>query len=240
MPGGRATSAAGPPPPVDLDAALAHLRRSDGRLGRLIASVGPCELRTRPTGSTVAALAESIVYQQLTGRAAATIHARLCALFPRPSAGPTVKGLLALSEEVLRGAGLSASKVAALKDLATRAAAGEVPSLRALHAMDDEEIVGRLTAVRGIGRWTAEMLLIFRLGRRDVLAVDDYGLRKGLAALQHGGPPPPDALPGRDDLRSAGEAWRPYRSVASWYLWRAAERPELAAGRARRVVSPEG
>lgn len=175
----------------------------------------------------MAALAESIVSQQLSGRAAATIYRRLCALFPRPSAGPTISGLLALSADELRGAGLSASKAAALVDLAERAAARQVPSLRALQHMDDEAVVEQLTAVRGIGRWTVEMLLLFRLGRPDILAVDDYGLRKGFAAVLAGGPPAVDQLPRREQLRAAGERWRPYRSVASWYLWRAAEQPTL-------------
>lgn len=235
---GRAASASGlPPAGLDLQEATARLRARDRRLGRVIDAVGACGLRTRPTSTTVAALAESIVYQQLTGRAAATIHARLCGLFPRPSGGPTARGLLALSEEDLRGVGLSAAKAAALKNLAQRAVARQIPSLAALQQMDEEEIVACLTAVRGIGRWTVEMLLVFRLGRPDVLAVDDYGLRKGLGALLAGGAPALDALPTRDELRAAGERWRPYRSVASWYLWRAAEQPELAAPprRARRA-----
>jgi 3-methyladenine DNA glycosylase/8-oxoguanine DNA glycosylase len=219
--------AGGQPPPYDVRVATDHLRRADRRLAPVIDAVGPCDLRIRPSGSTVAALAESIVHQQLTGRASATIFARLCALFPRPAAGPTASGLLALSDEELRAVGLSAAKVAALKDLARRARAGQVPSLRALAVMDDDTIVQRLTAVRGIGRWTVEMLLVFRLGRPDVLAVDDLGLRKGLGVVL--GSRDRGAPPSRDALQRAGEPWRPYRSVASWYLWRAAEQARAAA-----------
>jgi methylated-DNA-[protein]-cysteine S-methyltransferase len=199
--------------------AVAHLRAADPALARLIDAVGPCRLRLKRTPGIFGALAEAIVYQQLNGRAAATIYARLCALFPRPQAGPTAEHILRASDAKLRGAGLSRPKLLALRDLARRASAGEIPTLAEARGMDDEAIVERLTAVRGVGRWTAEMLLIFRLGRPDVLPVDDYGIRKGFAvALRK------RDLPERLDVERRGARWRPYRTVASWYLWRAAER----------------
>jgi 3-methyladenine DNA glycosylase/8-oxoguanine DNA glycosylase len=176
-------------------------------------------MHVRPTHSTFLALAESIVYQQLTGRAAATIFARLCALFPHAHAGITPEQMLRVPDDKLRMAGLSNPKLLSLRDLAQRAAAGEVPTLEALRGMDDEAIVERLSRVRGIGRWTVEMLLMFRLGRSDVLPLDDYGVRKGFAVAFGR-----RELPDREVLAKRGARWRPYRTVASWYLWRAAER----------------
>lgn len=198
--------------------ALAHLREADPPLARLIDAVGEFRLRLDRTPSTFMALAEAIVYQQLTGRAAATIFARVRALFPRAREAPTPDQILRASDEKLRGAGLSGAKILALRDLARRARGGEIPDPAALHAMEDEAIVERLTQVRGIGRWTVEMLLIFRLGRPDVLPVDDYGIRKGFALTFR-----KRELPGRKDLEKRGESWRPYRTMASWYLWRALE-----------------
>jgi len=191
-------------------------------MARLIDAVGACGLLVRPAGSTLAALAESITHQQLTGRAAAAIHGRLCALFPDPTGGPVAELLLSMGYDALRSCGLSGAKVLALRDLAERTLAGEVPTLAELQLLSDEEVVRRLTVVRGIGRWTVEMLLIFRLGRLDVLAVDDLGLRKGFRAAVGVGSGR-DGLPTAAELARRGEQWRPYRSVASWYLWRAAE-----------------
>ena len=202
----------------DPDAAVEHLRRSDASLARLIDSVGPFRLRLDRTPSIFTALAEAIVYQQLTGRAAATIYARVCALFPRSHQGPTAEQLLRTSDARLRGAGLSRAKTLSLRDLARKAVAGRIPTLAQVQDMDDEAIVERLTEVRGIGRWTVEMLLIFRLGRSDVLPVDDYGIRKGFAiAFRKRKPPHPK------DLQKYGTRWQPYRTVASWYLWRATD-----------------
>jgi methylated-DNA-[protein]-cysteine S-methyltransferase len=198
--------------------AVAHLRAADTRLARLIDTVGPCRMHIRPAHSTFLALAESIVYQQLNGRAAATIFARVCALFPHAHAGFTPEQTLRIPEAKLRAAGLSNSKLLSLRDLAQRAAAGEIPTLAALREMDDEAIVERLSQVRGIGRWTVEMLLMFRLGRPDVLPLDDYGVRKGFAVAFGR-----RELPERAALEKHGARWRPYRTVASWYLWRAAE-----------------
>jgi DNA-3-methyladenine glycosylase II len=166
------------------------------------------------------ALAESIAYQQLTGKAAATIFGRVRALYPkRKWLDP--KQLLATPDETLRAAGLSRAKTAALKDLAAKTIDGTVPSGRALLRMTDDEIITRLTTVRGIGRWTVEMLLLFDLGRPDVWPVDDYGVRKGFAKTFRR-----RELPTPKQLMKLGEKWRPYRSVAAWYFWRALDAPE--------------
>jgi methylated-DNA-[protein]-cysteine S-methyltransferase len=198
--------------------ALAHLRAADAGLATLIEAVGPFGLELQTSPSLYATLVEAIVHQQLSNKAAATIHGRLCALFPRSRQGPTPKDVLGTTDAKLRSAGLSRAKVAALRDLARRTAAGEVPSLAEARAMEDAEIVERLIRVRGVGRWTAEMLLIFRLGRPDVLPAEDYGLRKGFALAFR-----KRRLPERAELERRAEPWRPYRSVASWYLWRALE-----------------
>ena len=200
----------------DPSVAVEHVRASDAALARVIDAVGPFDMRLKKTPSIFVALAEAIVYQQLTGKAAATIFARLCALFPRAHEGPTAEQILRTSDEKLRSAGLSRAKVLSLRDLAGRATRGQIPTLAEVHRMEDEAIVERLTEVRGIGRWTVEMLLIFRLGRPDVLPADDYGIRKGFAIAFK-----KRELPAREDLEKRGERWTPYRTVASWYLWRA-------------------
>jgi len=202
----------------DPSVAIEHLRASDPALARLIDAVGPFRMQLKKTSGIFAMLAEAIVYQQLTGKAAATIFARVCALFPRAHEGPTAEKLLRVSDEKLRGAGLSGAKLLALRDLARRAKRGEIPTLTEVHRMEDEAIVERLTQVRGIGRWTVEMLLIFRLGRPDVLPADDYGIRKGFAIAFR-----KRELPAPRDVERRGARWKPYRTVASWYLWRAVE-----------------
>jgi O-6-methylguanine DNA methyltransferase len=204
--------------PFDWDAAVAHLRAVDPGLARVIDAAPPSRLELKKTRSILGALAEAIVYQQLSGKAAATIYGRVCALFPRPGQGPTAEHILRMPVAKLRGAGLSNAKALSMKDLARRAQAGEVPTLADARALADDAIIERLTAVRGIGRWTAEMLLIFRLGRPDVLPVDDYGVRKGYALIRK-----KRELPTPRDLARHGERWKPYRTVASWYLWRALE-----------------
>jgi 3-methyladenine DNA glycosylase/8-oxoguanine DNA glycosylase len=170
-----------------------------------------------PAGSIRAfdALAESIAYQQLNGKAAATIWGRVRALYPRRKWLEPAK-VLGTPDEMLRAAGLSRAKAAALKDLAAKTIDGTVPSGRALLKMSDDEIIARLTQVRGIGRWTVEMLLLFDLGRPDVWPVDDYGVRKGFAKTFG-----KRKLPTPKELMKHGEKWRPYRSVAAWYFWRA-------------------
>jgi O-6-methylguanine DNA methyltransferase len=198
--------------------AVEHVRASDAALARIIDAVGPFRLRLAKTPSLFVALAEAIVYQQLTGKAAATIFARVRALFPRAHEGPTAEQILRASDEKLRAAGLSRSKLLSLRDLAQRAVAGDIPTLAEVHRMEDAAIIERLTGVRGIGRWTVEMLLIFRLGRPDVLPADDYGIRKGFAIAFK-----KRDLPARKDLERRGVRWKPYRTVASWYLWRAVE-----------------
>lgn len=201
----------------DPDLACRHLALADPRLGEWMDRIGPFRLRPEPTQSLFAALARSIVYQQLTGKAAATILARVVKACGR-RAFPTPRDLLDISAERLRQAGLSAAKTAALKDLAARTLDGTIPSMARIRRMDDEEIIERLTIVRGIGRWTVEMLLIFRLGRPDVLPYTDLGVRKGFGRVFSRG-----ALPEAAVMIRRAERWRPYRSVASWYLWRVLE-----------------
>jgi O-6-methylguanine DNA methyltransferase len=202
----------------DPAAAVAHLRAADPALGQVIDAVGPFRMRVDRTSSLFVALAEAVVYQQLTGKAAATIFARVRALFPRAHEDLTPLQIRGASDVKLRGAGLSRAKMLSLRDLAAKSLAGDLPSLEDVHRLDDEAIVERLTQVRGIGRWTVEMLLIFRLGRPDVLPVADYGVRKGFVAAFR-----KRDLPTAAELEKRGQLWRPYRSVASWYLWRAAE-----------------
>jgi len=179
---------------------------------------GPFRLKPRVSQSPFAALAESIAYQQLTGKAAATIFSRVLALY-RPKRFPSPEDILATRDEALRSAGLSRAKVAAVKDLSLKTIDGTVPALAKLRRLDDEEIVERLTAARGIGRWTVEMLLI-RIGRPDVLPAHDYGVRKGFQRAFG-----TRALPTPAQVLRRGERWRPYRTVASWYLWRAIDNP---------------
>jgi 3-methyladenine DNA glycosylase/8-oxoguanine DNA glycosylase len=200
--------------------AVDHLRARDETLAHVIDTVGPFRLQLIGASSIFAALAQSIVYQQLNGHAAAAIFARFCALFP--GGDPTAEQLLAIAEDELRSAGLSRSKLLSLRDLAGKSVSGEIPSLDEVRHMGDDAIVERLTSVRGIGRWTVEMLLIFRLGRPDVLPADDYGIRKGFARAYAR-----DELPARKDVETYGVRWKPYRTVASWYLWRLAEQTPL-------------
>lgn len=205
--------------PFDWRAAVAHLRAADPKLGRVIDAVGAANvLALKKTPSVFGALAEAIVYQQLSGKAAATIYGRVCALFPRAPHGLTADHVQRVADDRLRGAGLSAAKVAALKDLARHARAGAIPTLAEARTMDDATIVERLTAVRGIGRWTVEMMLMFRLGRPDVLPVDDLGIRKGAQAVDR-----LEAMPTPAQLAARGEKWGPYRTYASLYLWRIAD-----------------
>jgi 3-methyladenine DNA glycosylase/8-oxoguanine DNA glycosylase len=201
----------------DARAALRHLRRSDPRLAKVIATVGRCGLEFTPTDSPFRSLLRAIVYQQLSGKAAGTIHGRVVALFPIEH-GPHPELLLGLPHASLRGAGLSRNKVLAIRDLAAKALDGTVPENRHLRKLPDEEIIERLTQVRGIGRWTVEMFLISTLGRPDILPVTDLGIRKGLQRTYG-----MKRLPAYSTVERAGRAWSPYRSVASWYLWRMAD-----------------
>jgi 3-methyladenine DNA glycosylase/8-oxoguanine DNA glycosylase len=205
---------------LDYDAAeaCAHLVAADPILADVIRRTGACVLRPPGGHSLFDALLRSIVYQQLSGKAAGTILSRVVALYA-PAPTPDPAALLATDDAVLRSAGLSRNKTAAIKDLARHTLDGTVPTLAGARALSDEELVDRLTVVRGIGRWTVEMLLIFRLGRPDVLPVDDLGVRKGFQRAYG-----MRRLPAAVTLTRRAERWRPYRSVASWYLWREAER----------------
>jgi DNA-3-methyladenine glycosylase II len=219
--------------PFDPIEAVAHLKAQDAKLAALIERVGPFTMRLDPAPSPFESLIESILYQQLHGKAAATIHRRVREHF---GGDPAPQLLLDTPDELLRAAGVSGNKVKALKDLAAKTIDGTVPSHAAIRKMSNEEILERLTAVRGIGPWTVEMLLIFRLGRPDVFPVTDYGVRKGFAltflrlpktrALEAADLPKPE------ELLRRGKKWAPFRSVASWYLWRACD---LAKG-----VPPSG
>jgi DNA-3-methyladenine glycosylase II len=213
--------------PVRYNAALAlrELAAADPKLGRLIERAGAYALRLKSNHSPFESLLESIIYQQLHGKAAAAILRRLLALFG--DLHPSPEQILAAPDEFLRSAGLSRGKTLAIRDLAAKTLDGTVPTLARIRRMPDDEIMERLTAVRGIGPWTVEMLLIFRLGRPDILPVTDYGVRKGFA-LTYGRVPkskPFDnaLLPKPADLLRRGQKWRPWRSVASWYLWRACD-----------------
>jgi methylated-DNA-[protein]-cysteine S-methyltransferase len=203
----------------DAEAAVRHLSAVDPVLAKVIETVGPFKLRLAVATSLFEALAEAIVYQQLTGKAAAKIFSRVQALFPRGRLTPAA--IAACGEDRLRAAGLSRAKVLAIQDLANKTAAGMVPSLAEIDRLEDAEIIERLTQVRGIGRWTVEMLLIFRLGRPDVLPVGDYGIRKAFARAFD-----QDELPSPKDLAAYGARWTPFRSVASWYLWAVADAPK--------------
>ncbi|MGH9617766.1 MAG: DNA-3-methyladenine glycosylase family protein [Acidobacteriaceae bacterium] len=226
---------------VRYDHALAcrELTAADTRLAKLMERSGPFAMRLKPTHSTFEALLESIVYQQLHGRAAKAIHGRILELFPERT--PTPAGLLRLNETVLRSAGLSAAKQLAIRDLAEKCVEGIVPPLSKLHRMDDEEICDRLTNVRGIGIWTVQMLLIFRMGRPNVLPVSDYGVRKGFALtfgkLRPGMPVTAADLASADAIKRRAARWHPWHSVASWYLWRACDlavQGEIPAARKNR------
>jgi DNA-3-methyladenine glycosylase II len=217
-------------PAYDIDLALEELSARDKRLGKLIAQAGPFTLKLASTQSPFEALLESIVYQQLHGKAAAAIHAKLMASF-HPVSGlgkhPSPEHLLECPNEQLREAGLSKNKALAVRDLAAKTIDGTVPTLARIRRMSDEDIIEHLTQVRGIGRWTVEMFLIFRLGRPDVLPVSDYGVRKGFALtfgkLKPGDKVTPADLPKPEVMEKRAKKWHPWCSVASWYLWRACD-----------------
>ena len=211
--------------PYDSDAALAHLRQADPKLGALIDRAGDFTLKLGHTGTPFTSLLESILYQQLHGKAAAAIHRRVREIYGEDDPAP--QALLDTPEELLRAAGVSGNKIKALRDLAAKALDGTVPTQRAIQKMLDAEIIERLTAVRGIGSWTVEMLLIFRLGRPDIFPITDYGIRKGFALTFQRLPKSREIvaadLPKIEPMLRRGKRWAPYRSVASWYLWRACD-----------------
>jgi DNA-3-methyladenine glycosylase II len=247
-------------PRYDSALAVRELSAADPKLARLIARAGPFTLRVASAQSPFEALLESIVYQQLHGKAAAAIHRRLLESFapyelsaptaaqkapyelsarsaaegPASSspAHPSPQQLLNCPNLQLRAAGLSANKALALRDLAAKTLDGTVPTLARIRRMSDQAIIDHLTQVRGIGRWTVEMLLIFRLGRPDVLPTSDYGVRKGFALTFQGLKPTvkltPNLLPTASDMERRAKKWVPWRSVASWYLWRACDLAKVA------------
>ena len=185
---------------------------------RLIREVGSFTLTPRSKRSPFESLARAIAHQQLHDKAAESILRRFVALFPTKRF-PAPADLLAMDERTIRGAGFSQAKVAALQDLAAKTLDGTVPTGAIIRKLDDEAIIERLIAVRGIGRWTVEMLLIFQLGRPDVLPVDDFGVRNGFR-IAYG----KRSMPKPREVLRHGERWKPYRTAAAWYLWRAADR----------------
>lgn len=194
-----------------------HLRKRCKVMRRLIRVHGPCGLVPESRRSPFEALVNAVAHQQLHGKAAETILGRFRALFA-PARFPTAARLAEVTDEALRGCGFSRAKTAALRDIAEKTLSGVVPTSRAIARMTDEEIIERLTTVRGVGRWTAEMLLIFKLGRPDVLPADDFGVRNGMRvafALP--------AMPTPKEVLELGERWRPHATTAAWYLWRASE-----------------
>ena len=203
-------------PLFDLAAALAHLRAADPKLSVVIDHARPCDLAPQRLRSLFDVLLRAIVYQQLNGKAAASILARVEALFPDNR--PTPEALIALPDEPLRAAGLSRNKLAAIRDLAAKTADGTVPTPAAARKLSDAEVVARLTAVRGVGPWTVHILLMFNLGRPDVLPTGDFGVREGFRKLHRKRRQPTPA-----ELEKYARRWAPYRSVAAWYLWRVHE-----------------
>lgn len=192
--------------------AINHLKKADPILAAVIERVGPCRFATRVEGTHFDAIARAIVYQQLSGKAAATILSRVHALYGgRP---PSPAELLDTPEADLRGAGLSRQKLGYLKDLAERVESGDLP-LDDVESLSDAEILDALVRVKGVGRWTAQMFLMFRLGRMDVLPDLDLGIQKGI--MQAYGLP---AMPKPREVEAIGAKWRPYATIASWYLWR--------------------
>jgi DNA-3-methyladenine glycosylase II len=202
--------------------ALRHLRAADPALARVIERVGACRFQARADGTHLGAVARAIVFQQLSGKAASTIHGRFEALFGGRS--PTAAELLATPDETLRGVGLSRQKTAYLKDLAARVVAGELP-IEDLHDLDDDAVLESLVRVKGVGRWTAQIFLMFRLGRPDVMPELDLGVQKGLQ-LAYG----LKTLPKPREVAKIAERWAPYRTVAAWYLWRLLDNGDGQAG----------
>lgn len=192
--------------------AVRFLKAADPALAALIKRIGPCRAVAQP-GETFEALLQAICYQQLAGKAAATIHGRLLALLKGKPV--TAEQFERLGDKELRAAGLSANKLAAMRDLARKARDGALPRRKVLETMSDEQIIACLTEVRGVGVWTAQMFLMFRLGRPDVLPSGDFGVRKAAGLLYK-----KRSLPSPQAVERLGRPWAPYRTIASWYLWR--------------------
>jgi DNA-3-methyladenine glycosylase II len=196
-------------------AAISHLKSVDPVLGRIIDRVGPCRLEARRTGTHYDALVRSIVFQQLSGKAAGTIHRRFCEIYPAKR--PRAERVLTTTDDVLRAAGLSRQKIGYLRDLSARVADRSLP-LAHLGRLSDDAIIEHLVQVKGIGRWTVQMFLMFRLGRPDVLPELDLGVQNAIQRAYG-----MEKRPTPKDVLRIGEKWRPYASIASWYLWRSLE-----------------
>jgi DNA-3-methyladenine glycosylase II len=212
--------------PFDLAVAMSHLSAKDEKLAELISATVQFRTDESAAGSPYEALLEAIAYQSISGKAAATIYGRIKALSSNSDRPPSPEQMLKLRKSVLRKAGLSGAKVLAMKDLARKTIDGTVPTREQAMQMSDDELVRRLVSVRGIGAWTVEMFLIFNLGRPDVLPIHDLGVKKGWCVTygkKH--------MPKPKELLAFGEQWRPYRTVASWYMWRAFERAGHATTR---------
>jgi DNA-3-methyladenine glycosylase II len=216
----------------DLTAATAHLGERDPHLKTLIAETLPFQIDIAKAHSPYEALLESIAYQSISGKAAATIYARVKALGARGET-PTPHEMLKFRKPALRKAGLSGAKILAMKDLAQKTIDGIVPTREQAEKMSDDELVERLVSVRGIGAWTVEMFLIFHLGRPDVLPIHDLAVKKGWSVTYD-----KKHMPKPKELLAFGERWRPYRTVASWYMWRAFERAGYATTRKIRNAKP--
>ena len=203
--------------PYDILEAISHLSEADSRMGALIHAVGPYPGTLRPANNPFEALAEAIAYQQLSGKAAATIYARFTALLTTPDS-PRPEDVIKLTDDEMRGAGLSRAKTAAIKDLAARTLDGTIPTPDELPALGDQEIIDRFTIVKGIGPWSVKMYLMFRLGRPDVLPHTDLGIRKGVKRLDR-----LNDLPAPKAVIERAAVWTPFKTLASWYLWRCLE-----------------
>ena len=196
----------------DYRSSIRHLKRVDPTLARVIEAVGPCRLQLRTEGTHYQALTRSIIFQQLSGKAAGTILSRFNALFPENT--PTPEAVMTLSDETLRSVGLSRQKIAYLRDLSSKVISGELP-LDHVHEMEDDVLIAHLVQVKGIGRWTAQMFLMFRLGRRDVLPELDLGIQNAIRRAYR-----KRKRPTPKDVKKIGAKWSPHASVACWYLWR--------------------
>ena len=198
-------------------AALEYLSAADPVMARLIREIGPCELEPETWRSPFQSLIQAVAHQQLNGTAAETILTRFKKLFPGRKF-PRPEDLATVTDEQIRACGFSFAKIRALRDIAEKTLSGVVPTARQIVKLSDDEIIKRLTEVRGVGRWTVEMLLIFQLGRTDVLPVDDFGVRNGFRIAYK-----KRAMPKPKALLAHGRRWRPHGTTAAWYLWRAAD-----------------
>ncbi|MEZ0245017.1 MAG: DNA-3-methyladenine glycosylase [Methylophilaceae bacterium] len=211
--------------------AISHLASCDPDWAPLIARIGPCGLKPRLEREPYEALVRAIAYQQLHGRAAEAILARFLALYSTATF-PTPAEVLATEESVLRSCGFSASKIASIRGIAQGTLDGLVPALAMATTLADDELIARLVTLRGIGRWTVEMFLMFALGRPDVLPADDFGVREGWRVLKKLPEQPKPKV-----LAEIGRTWSPYRSTAAWYLWRAAEEAKMTATKYKNPVA---